>query len=141
MLLLNDGKMLEIDDDRVNISRDTETTSLEYEYYNVYIDGEYYMQAFRIYMEHKQYLAFLEIIKTNPNVRDILGGDQNAIVVDMGIPDQQIDLTKDPNITNVVFKDYTEKVRNGISYFSDIITDQEKSGSFKNNYVRVEVLL
>lgn len=141
MLLLNDGSFLDIDDDRVKTFPCGERVSSDLEYYDILVDGELFMRALRVYMEHKQYVLFQSMIKSNPNIKDMWNDECNVVFIDMGFSDKQLDSVNDLASSDMVFKDYTEKVRDGISYFSDIITESEKNGSFKNNYVRVEVLL
>ena len=140
MLLLKDNNLSEIEDSRVDTVLEMSSVGEECSTYEIYVDGELYTSGFRVYLEHNQYLAFLSLYKANSNMA-VVGFGHDAAIIDMGVPNEKVNWNDDMILTSLKFTDYTEKVKEGISYFSDIIIEDEKNGAFKKNYIKAGVQL
>lgn len=136
MILYNNGKVYNIDDSRISLMpltvQENDKKLKIKQVYRVDVDGFEYMYGIAIYMEHKQYINFCEIYGSI-NIHEILPDYDKFFVCDVGVSDQSSDAVK--------FNDYTEKGREGVCYFSDVITEKDKQEEFKNNYINFEVKL
>ena len=134
LVLFNNNNIYKIDSSRVtmtnkiNFELSDDQHSLKAD---VYIDGEYFMTAMIVYLVHEQYLTFEKNVNEE-FIKQAFNNMESLIFLDLGFETE-------PN--SKVFKDFTEKAREGINYFSDIITDTDKCEYFKNNYVKVEVIV
>ena len=132
MIIFNDGVVREIDDERVLTQDDFDLRENIHATKSVYIDGILFTKALAVYIEHKQYITFKE--NANPEfITGMFGEGVNIIFYDIG--------TKDANSDTNEFKDYSAKAKEGISYFEDVITPEDKNCTYKENYIEVEVRL
>lgn len=144
MILYAKNRCFNIDNNRIVLKTDievsTNTTTGTRQFYAVYVDGEYFVDAVGIYLEHKQYLAFEKYLESI-DISSIFREYDSMIFCDMGVTDEDGDWQSQIGVKKITFNDYTEKGREGICYFSDIIIDSDKRGEFKKNYIRVDVAL
>ena len=138
MIILHDEEVLNITDDRVKVvpKFDFSDSNGQNRYYDVYIDDALYMSSIALYMEHKQYQIF-EASLSEFNIQELFGKYNNIVFIDIG--------TKEPvsssSSNTEEYRDYSAKGREGISYFDDIIINEDKECLFKRNYMKVGVRL
>ena len=132
MLVLKEGTLFRISDDRVSlipsaVKLNTETSRT----FDIKVDGLQFISAVPVYLEHVQYKAFHEII-TESVLTEMFGTVGNFIFMDIGLHGKGEDGLEE-------FKDYTAKAKEGINYFEDVITPEDKNCEYKDNYIEVEV--
>lgn len=132
MLLLNDGKIQRVSDDRIKTVQYSDYNKELSAFRDVYIDGLLYMRAVPVYIEHKQYIM-LETAVEDSVLLNLFKDQQNVVFIDIGVRDGDND--------REIYKDYSAKAREGISYFNDVITHDDKVCTFKKNYIRMEARL
>lgn len=132
MIIFSDGVVREIADERVatiddfDLRKDIRSTK------SVYVDGLLYTHALAVYIEHKQYLTFKENVSPQM-ITELFGNIGNIIFYDIG--------TLDASDGKNEFKDYSAKAKEGISYFEDVITPEDRNCTYKENYIEVRVRL
>lgn len=132
MIIFSDGVVREIADERVatiddfDLRKDIRSTK------SVYIDGLLYTHALAVYIEHKQYLTFQENVSPQM-ITELFSNIGNIIFYDIG--------TLDASDGKSEFKDYSAKAKEGISYFEDVITPEDRNCTYKENYIEVRVRL
>lgn len=133
MLLLVGDKVVKINNERVHTVSKLKLGDINdaIATCSVFVDGEFYINAVAVYLEHKQYALFETCYDSVP-INEMFKQFGNVIFCDMGVGTD--DWQEIVGSGTVEFNDYTEKAREGISYFEDIVTDEEKSGLFKNMY-------
>ena len=132
MLIYSKEAIYDIDDDRVYIVKKFDLRESLCTKAMVYIDGLLFAEALEVFIEHKQYKEFSTIV--NPKlVEDTFGRGTDVVFYDVGVRDSS-------NGTDE-FKDYSAKAKEGISYFEDILTPEDKECLYKENYVKSEVRL
>ena len=99
----------------------------------VYIDGMYFMDALILYVEHKQYKELYNSF-SKEDINKLFGQFKSILFIDLGSKGVADDGSEE-------FKDYTAKAREGISYFEDVITQNDKDCVYMNNYMEAEVRL
>ena len=142
MLLVHNGVPYVVDDYRVHSEHEVLTdknsdNQLSY-HCSVYVDGIKLMDAIPVYIDHKQYKDFMQNYEME-SIKSIFGDNSDLAFYDMGTKEVKDTDTEDTD--TVVYKDYSKKAYEGISYFSDIISDDDRKCTFKQNYKRVGVRL
>lgn len=137
MLLLKNEKVFNISDSRLKlkgfvVKKEDEVDEDIRKLYEVYVDGSFYTKALVVYLEHSQYLLFEQCYMELPIV-EMFGKFGTVVFRDAGIQ------SVDGKTSQTILTDYTEKGKEGISYFSDIIIESDKRGDFKDNYIRLGV--
>ena len=136
MIIYKEGLTYDIEEKRIALNkiiipeRSRETNAIQS--CEVLVDGEIFTMAVAIFIEHKQYIVFKQL-RDSIDFRRLFPEYKSMVFIDMGT----IDKYGDP--AHTLFKDYSEKGREGISYFSDVVIDSDKNGDFKRSYVPMEV--
>jgi len=134
MLLYNKGVYRDVDDERIKIGESQfDESFLNGPRSAIFIDGLKYMDAMLVYIEHKQYKIFRDSVGVNV-IAEMFGSDECLLFVDIGSRDQGTHGFEE-------FKDYTAKAKEGINYFEDVITPEDKNCEYKENYIEAEVRL
>lgn len=135
MIVYNMGLCKVIDDCRVSIRETVDTDDMLHsiKFNKVYIDGMYYMDALILYVEHKQYKDLYCNINNN-EIKNFFKQFKSLLLIDLGSKGVANDGSDE-------FKDYTAKAREGISYFEDVITQNDKDCVYMCNYMEAEVRL
>lgn len=131
MLIWDGSRIRSIMDDRVHMHRYIDFNSDIPVQCEVFIDGLPFAHAIVVYIEHKKYSELKNVGLTDSALSKYYNYSC-VVFIDSGVKDISEN-------GEVVMLDYTEKAREGISYFGDVITDEDKSCSFKSKYIAMEV--